>query len=238
MSFYRFANLSIDMNCNYPTMQRRSRKYQVSESGVVDIRLSVTPEQMKRLLQEQPHLTPEEAEQILLGNQFSSRLLAYHGLVLHASAISYQGKGILFSANSGIGKSTHTRLWQTIYGSSQVPIINDDKPAIRYDQSCKEFMVYGTPFSGNSEENANLSCPLHAIVFLEQSPDNRIRPLAPSESLLRMLSQTLRPKQNVAYMEHLLGTLDEILTQIPVYLLQCNMECSAVELVVQTLGPF
>lgn len=238
MSFYRFANLSIDMHCHYSTMQRRALKYQVSESDTVDIRLSASSEQMERLIREQPQLTAEEAEQILLGNQFSSQLLAYHGLVLHASAISYQGKGILFSANSGVGKSTHTRLWQKVYGTAQVPIINDDKPAIRYEESSHNFMVYGTPFSGNSEENANLCCPLHSIVFLEQSPNNQIRPLPPSESLPRMLLQTLRPKQNVAYMEHLLSTLDEILTQTPVYLLQCNMDRSAVELVTQTLGPF
>ncbi len=50
--------------------------------------------------------------------------------MLHASAIVVGNSAYLFSASSGTGKSTHTKLWQECFGDKAV-IINDDKPVIR-----------------------------------------------------------------------------------------------------------
>ncbi len=52
--------------------------------------------------------------------------------MLHASLISFDGKGYAFSAPSGYGKSTHARLWRGYFGS-RVLILNGDKPIIKYD---------------------------------------------------------------------------------------------------------
>lgn len=34
------------------------------------------------------------------------------GFYLHSSAVELDGRAYLFSGKSGVGKSTHTRLWQ------------------------------------------------------------------------------------------------------------------------------
>ena len=38
------------------------------------------------------------------------------GFYLHSSAVELDGRAYLFSGKSGVGKSTHTRLWQQIFG--------------------------------------------------------------------------------------------------------------------------
>ncbi len=229
MPNYRFADLYIQMSCQYEIMQRRSKKYEVSNTLKEDFTLDIPESLMSGWKKKYPQLTFSEIELILMGSQFSAKLLSYNGFVLHASAIEFFKKGILFSASSGVGKSTHTKLWQQHFGINKVAIINDDKPAIRYIDGT--FYVYGTPFSGNSEENINCKTPLHAIVFLEQSATNSIHRLTSAQAIPLILQHTLRPKNSALYTEQLLSYLDKLLVTIPCYLLKCNMEDSAVELV-------
>ena len=62
--------------------------------------------------------------------KLADHLLPQGVLMLHGSAIAVDGKGYLFTAKSGTGKSTHTRLWREAFGSRAV-MINDDKPFLR-----------------------------------------------------------------------------------------------------------
>ncbi len=73
---------------------------------------------------------------------------------------------LFFSADSGVGKSTHTALWHKVYGD-KVQIINDDKPIIRLENN--ELIVYGSPFAGGTMKFQNDSAVLGAIVFLEEA---------------------------------------------------------------------
>ncbi|MFR5584255.1 MAG: hypothetical protein ACLTLQ_10945 [[Clostridium] scindens] len=66
---------------------------------------------------------------------FIENLFRKGGMMLHASAVEVDGKAYLFSADSGTGKSTHTKQWQNYFGKERALIINDDKPAIRKDKN-------------------------------------------------------------------------------------------------------
>ena len=66
---------------------------------------------------------------ILIADKF----LEYNILMLHGSALSMHDEGIIFTAKSGTGKSTHARLWREAFGS-KVQMINDDKPMINVDE--------------------------------------------------------------------------------------------------------
>ena len=61
---------------------------------------------------EQSHLTLEECEYIFVGLEFYRKLLLQGGMMIHASAVEVDGRVYLFSADSGTGKSTHTKQWQ------------------------------------------------------------------------------------------------------------------------------
>ncbi|MGE5405188.1 MAG: hypothetical protein ACM3PP_09615, partial [Candidatus Saccharibacteria bacterium] len=84
---------------------------------------------------------------MLIGVAFRNCLLHHDGIVVHASSIKWRGKGLLFTAPSGTGKSTHVRLWQKYMGD-EVEVLNDDTPAIKFVDG-KPF-VFGTPWGGST----------------------------------------------------------------------------------------
>lgn len=234
MARYLLADLYATFTCHYPLLQRRCERYQVQSEHPDDISMDVPLSRIQAFQSKYSHLTLEEAELILFSSRFSAQILNHNGLVLHASAIAHQGRAVLFSAPSGVGKSTHTRLWQQQFGAEQAVILNDDKPALRLlDQQC---WVYGTPFSGNSDENRNQRCPLHAIVFLERSPCNSIRRLTVAEALPHCMNNLPRYRQ-MTNLNQIMARFNQLLPTVPVYLLSCNMEPEAAILAQKTLFP-
>ena len=141
MARYLLADLYTTFSCHYPILQRRCEKYEVQSERHDDISMGIPISRIQAFQAEHPHLTLGEAELILLSARFSAQILHHNGLVLHASAIAHQGRAVLFSAPSGVGKSTHTQLWQKQFGAEQAVILNNDKPALRLlDQ---QWWVYG-----------------------------------------------------------------------------------------------
>mgnify|MGYP003335436350 CR=1 FL=1 len=101
---------------------------------------------------------------LLSGTLFYQQLLKFDGMMLHASAAKYDGRVYLFSGPCGIGKTTHTKLWEKYFPGAVV--INDDKPALRREAG--KWMVYGTPWCGKNGINSNASAPLAGICFLHR----------------------------------------------------------------------
>lgn len=178
-----------------------------------------------------PDLTPEQMEYMESGMQFYWHLLRYNGLMLHASSAALGGRAYLFSGPCGRGKSTHTRLWQQTFGEA-VQVFNDDKPALRRLDG--RWYAYGTPWCGKDGINLNQKWPLGGICFLEKSQENRIRRLSAAEALPLILAQTTYrlPPQ---YMELLLASLDSLLREIPVFLLENRPEEAAARLSFETM---
>lgn len=147
-----------------------------------------------------------------------------NGFVFHSSALSFDGKGYLFTAVSGTGKSTHTALWRREFGD-RVVMINDDKPIIRLENG--SFFVYGTPWCGKEGINSNIRVPLHAIALLGRGRENVIeRVTVPSQVFARLFNQTYRPG-DALNTGRLLDLFARLLDTVPVYDLKVNMDPSA-----------
>ena len=69
-------------------------------------------------------------ETLAVYRKIAAGLLDYDTLLFHGSVVAVDGAAYLFTAKSGTGKSTHTRLWQKQFGARAV-MVNDDKPLIR-----------------------------------------------------------------------------------------------------------
>jgi hypothetical protein len=143
--------------------------------------------------------------------------------MLHASAVELDGRAYLFSGPSGMGKSTHTRLWQQEFPRARV--FNDDKPALRLLDDV--WYAYGTPWCGKDGININMKVPLGGICFLKQSTENSIRRLDKKEAIQKILSQTAAKISNVAKMEKLLETVGRLVKEIPIYELSNKPEPEA-----------
>ena len=170
-------------------------------------------------------LSESDREYLVSGNSFYRQLLQFDGMMLHASAVVVDGKAYLFSANSGTGKSTHTKLWLQKFGD-RAYILNDDKPALRLQNGI--WYAYGTPWSGKDDISANVGVPIAGIAMVERDEKNSIVPIGGTEAILAVLSQINRPKDSASRTQ-LLRLLDMLICDVPVWRLRCNMDVDAVE---------
>lgn len=154
-------------------------------------------------------------ERVLLQNQ---------GLLLHASLINYKGKGIVFTAPSGTGKSTQAELWGK-YRNAE--IINGDRAGIRLFAD-KELRAYGSPLSGSSGIVKNQDTQLCAIVVLKQAEENRAKKMSEAEAFRAVYRETLMNTWDSWYMETMSELLINIVHCIPVFLLECRPDEGAV----------
>ncbi len=167
----------------------------------------------------------------MLGDLFKYFILEHSGIVMHSSSLMYKGEGILFSAPSGTGKSTHTSLWCECF-KDDVVMINDDTPAL--SSEADGFFVHGTPWSGKTHINHNVSAPLKAVVMLSRSEKNNIRRLSAQEALFLVLKEVRRPVFEDK-LEKTLNFVSELLTSVPIYMLGCNISHEAAQLVKNTV---
>lgn len=155
------------------------------------------------------------------------RIFLHHGAVLlHASQIALDGKGILFTAPSGTGKSTQARLWEKY---RHARLVCNDRTLLR------DGKTYGYPMDGSQPVAQNSVNALGAIVVLGQAPENHISRLRPSAALSALMSQLVLDCWDGSAKEAALSLLMELVSTVPVYRLRCTPEESAVACLEQSL---
>lgn len=144
-------------------------------------------------------------------------------LLFHGSAIAFDDDGYLFTAKSGVGKSTHARLWRRQFGE-RVRMLNDDKPLLKITDN--GVIVYGTPWDGKHRLNSNSSAPLKAICILKQDVSNHIEQME-NRSAYPFLLQQIYRSSNPDKIMKTLTLLDKLLDYVGIYQLGCTMDSSA-----------
>ncbi len=218
MKRYRIAGLLVDMDPIGRTAQRAAA-YEVPAQGPADVQVLCSAEEIMEL---NPHLqNADNALYLGTGAIFSRELLAYDGTYLHASAVELDGKAYLFSADSGVGKSTHTEKWCRLFGAVY---LNDDKPALRRVDGV--WMAYGTPWSGKYDLSTPKGAPLGGIAFMKRGEENAIRPLPAKEAVPLLMHQSLW-RLELDQMEKQLALLDDLIRRVPIWELTCRNEDAA-----------
>lgn len=177
-------------------------------------------------------LTEAQLEITALLRKITEELLSRDVLLFHGSVISVDGEGYLFTAKSGTGKSTHTRLWRELLGSRGV-MINDDKPFLRITQ--EKVLAHGSAWMGKHGLGTNMAVPLKAICILERGTENVIRPIPAKEAVFMLLQQSSRP-QNGTKMTKYLELVDKIAASVAFYRMQCNMELEAAKIAYEAMS--
>ena len=101
----------------------------------------------------------------------------------------------MWSTGEGNGKSTQARLWKEHLDIVQV---NDDKNIIIKEND--ELWIYGNPWSGKSFIDTNIRVKLTDLVFIYQSPENKIREISKKEQFLYLIPQITNSSFNCAMM--------------------------------------
>ncbi len=221
---YLIAGLKVEMEVNGEMLRSRSEKYRTEFDGEPDMVIVPSRENLDRMQSDYPRLSPDAVEYLGTGCMFYYRLLRFDGFLLHSSTISYNGKAYIFTADSGTGKSTHTSLWRQYLDG--VVMINDDKPAIKLIDG--QFQAIGTPWSGKTDQNADISVPVGGVVLLHRGSVNTIRPATTLEAIPFLMRQTQVPSKPET-VDMLTNLLDKFLRQTPIYVLECDMSEDAVK---------
>lgn len=158
--------------------------------------------------------------------KIAEKLIEEEIILFHSSVVALEGKGYLFAAKSGTGKSTHTRLWCEYFGKSAV-MVNDDKPLLKLEKN--QVYVYGTPWDGKHRISNNVCVPVAGVCFLERGENNEIGIMERKQGFNRLLEYTYKSNEP----EKMIKTIDilkKMEERVPLYKLICNMDISAVKI--------
>lgn len=213
--YYRIAGLTVKMD-TFGRTAEQAEPYRTEPCEPAQI---VIQSCWPRVKADNPHFSDSDGEYLATSVDFYRKLIDFDGLMLHSSAVVVDGKAYLFTANSGTGKSTHTKLWLEMFGERAF-ILNDDKPALRMEDGA--WYAYGTPWSGKHDISANERVPVAGIAVLERAEENSIAPFGGLDAIQAVIRQVNKPKK-AEYRAKLLKLLDKLLTDVPTWKLQCNM---------------
>lgn len=153
-----------------------------------------------------------------------SRFSYYNVLLAHSSFVIYQGKGIIFTGYSGVGKTTQAELWAK-YNNAE--IVNGDKALLR--ETGGRFYAYGLPWKGSSKYCLNKKAELCGVVVLRQSERNCITRLD-EEATEYFMPHIFLPHWDKECLNSALDTFDKLIGNVPVYLLECRPDEEAVRI--------
>ena len=185
----------------------------------------------KEHAEEEIEYTKSYLEYTAIYRKFCEKSVEYGVILCHGSVLEYKGEAYLFTAPSGTGKSTHTRLWREYFGD-EVIMINDDKPLLRFEND--GVYAYGTPWDGKHHLSSNRCVKLKAICFLSQARENIINKIDSEKALPLIMNQVYRPRQSEGMIKTM-KYVNELLENIPMYTMKCNMEKEAAKVAYESM---
>ena len=177
-------------------------------------------------------LTQDNSRTIGMGVFESLTFLIYYAflhknvITFHGVLLEVDGRGILICADSGVGKTTHARLWRD---HKNALILNGDRAACYREQG--RWFGFGTPWCGTSGEYLNRFVPLRAVVILKRGTENCVSPI----NAMSLLYHTVYPNWDKVTTETMLSLLDSFLETVPVLRLECTSDVSAIEVLNKAL---
>ena len=219
----KIAGINVLVNNKYPYTEMLCRGYMTSETHT-DFEVESSDEDIAEEIKNADiEVDANYAESVCLHREIAERLAEFDAFVLHSAYIECDGKGVAFTARSGVGKSTHIALWKKVYGDS-VRVVNGDKPIVRFLDGVP--YGFGTPWCGKENVGTNASSRFYALCFLERGAENRIGSIPAELGALSLLSQIYIPKRadNAA---KTLELADRLSGALSFYRLACNVNDEA-----------
>lgn len=161
---------------------------------------------------------------VCLGHMFPSVMLKHDAITFHGVLMEHEGRGIILSAPSGTGKTTHARLWRD---HRRALILNGDRATCCLEDG--RWIGFSLPWCGSSGECINRDVPLTAYVVLEQALENSVERLYGMDAFGAVYQNLVYPNWDRELTEKALDFINDFLENIPVFRLRCRPDVEAVE---------
>ena len=225
------AGVKIDIHSIYTAVYELCRDYLTD--GSADFTVVTTPEDIDferaKSDAEARHegRTPVDfandyLETLAVYRKIVEKMLEYDAFLMHGAVVALDGAAYLFTAPSGLGKTTHTRFWLQKYPNAF--ILNGDKPLLRVTGD--QIVACGTPWAGKEGQNKNVILPLKAVCALFRGKENSIQPVSFERVFPLVIAQTYRPSGG----DKMKKTLELIKTmgeRTRFYAMSCNLDPDA-----------
>lgn len=229
----RMADLVMEIHHRYAYIEKQCKAWRCPDSDKQpDMIIKVTDDEIRREQEESSFVaSPEYCESICIYRAISGKLTAFSAFVMHGAVLELDGEAYVFAAKSGVGKTTHTKLWIE-YFRGRASYINGDKPVMRWRDG--NLYAYGTPWMGKENYGRPGCAPVKAVCFLERAQKNRIRRADDREIVDRLFHQVLLPR-TAGDLDAFMEMMDCMVRRLPFYVLECNISREAVETAYETM---
>lgn len=237
----RIAAHTVAIAANYESTRNYCRDYLCNDEAHFHIHISQKDIEFERQKSMQEDTLEGKAprsfsdaylETIAVQRKLAEHLFAYDTLLFHGSVVAVDNEAYLFTAKSGTGKSTHTRLWREVFGSRAV-MVNDDKPFLKITK--EGILVYGSPWNGKHGLGTNICVPLKAICILGRGEENEIHQIPAKDAVFMLLQQSNRP-MNPGLMPKYMELIDRLAQDVDFYEMHCNMNPEAAVVSYETMS--
>ena len=150
-------------------------------------------------------------------------------VLLHSACVrTAAGEGVAFIGHSGVGKSTHARLWlRYVPGCT---LMNDDQPIVSLEEDGIPY-IYGSPWSGKTVCYRQMKAPLKLVCLMKQASQNRLISLTNLQGFTILLAAVSMIKEQTEVYRGIVRTLARVVESVPVVYLENRPEQEAVQLV-------
>lgn len=162
---------------------------------------------------------------IAVRSMLKNSVITFHGVLME-----YNGRGIIITAPSETGKTTHARLWRD---EKNALIINGDN-ACCYKENGK-WKGFGIPWSGTSGENINRETEIAALVILQRGEKNKAFRMNEYDAFKGVLPMIHYPSWDIEKTQIAVDLCNDFLKDIPVFGLGCRPDSDSVEVLHKAL---
>ena len=163
-------------------------------------------------------------------------LLRFDACIVHAVAFAWRGLAWLLCGPSGTGKTTQYRRWVELCGED-VQLICGDMSTVSLEPD-GSVLISPSPWPGKEGWPGVTQAPLGGVVYLEQSDENTISPMAPTQSVRQMLEYSLCRPDSPDGISSLAALLDRIVSDYPIWLLRNRGDLASARLTMETLDAY
>ena len=219
----KIADIPIGIDNKYKYVEDISRDYTTSLEPFFTLFATDSEIEHERTLTDE-NFPVGIFESTAIYRKMAAKLSEFDAFIFHGAVIEFKGRAYLFTAKSGVGKTTHVRLWQEKFGK-EVSVLNGDKPVIRIIDG-KPYAA-GTPWRGKEGYGKPGMLQLSGIAFLERGEINEAHPVSPDDVIMKFATQAYIPR--TAGTAKTLSLFDKVLKSTPLIALRCNMNPEAAE---------
>lgn len=239
---YKVAEHVFAVCSRWPDVHRLCAAFATDETA--DFIIAPTPEDVERERREwtvcvqrgvSDYVNPADGtlEALAVHRALAERCASDGYLLFHGSAIAVDGETYLFTAPSGTGKSTHTRLWRERFGA-RAEMVDDDKPFLKITAS--GVTAFGTPWNGKHRLGGNIARPLKAVILLERDTTDHIERWDARDAFPALFRQCYSAGDPVAVAQTM-RLLGQLCRSTALYRLGCTMQPEAAQVAYDGMNP-